>query len=411
MRVGGWKEDAQEASRWTAAWVEDGALPPQLGDGGYLAVEPPASGGGGVAIEVRNHGPPAGSGNVEFSFGNARVYARRDAASGGRYVFERKSLPEALQKDPSRLRELFAPARRADLDGRMADLQRGAYEAVGRDMVRDPILFKRALQQYRTNAIQEADRLISAGRHAEASQILDTLSETFGDTPDLNLRRALSKFGEGRTAVAVDALEEARPALRDPKPAIAEIDARLSQGNVPTNEELGLYRMGRGLEMQEQALRNPGLRMDTRFVVDPGGQLDFHVSLLDAVNGRKVRVQDIRSHHVYLDVDDPGLHNMDWPTSVPPTLPEAVSQRLVVTEIPSWEIAHAQPGALEVAATKHQYRLASKAQPLKNLSRYPSLRNEPCSGATDRQQRADCDPYVYLVTTRPTPAVRGSAGK
>jgi len=412
MRVGGWKDGAQEAPRWTAAWVEDGEFPVQLGDGGYLAVEPPASGGGGVAIEVRNNGPPPNSGGVEFSFGDARVYARRDPASKGRYYFERKSLPEALQKDPSRLRELFDPAAGpADIDSAIAHLQQGAYERVGRDLSLDPILFKQRLQQYRADGIREADRLMATGRHAEATQILDTLSETFGNASDLSLRRAMSQLGERRTAVAVDALEEARPALRDPRPAIARIDARLAQGSVPTAEEVGLYRIGRGLEMQEQALRNPSLRMDTRFVIDLDGQLDFHALLLDAVRGRKVPVQDIRSPHIYLDVDDPGLHNLDWSSSVPPALPEAVSQRLVLTELPSWEIAHAKPGVLEEVATKHQYRLASKVQPLERLTRYPSLRNEPCGSATDRQQRLDCDPYVYLVTTRPVAAIGISAGR
>jgi hypothetical protein len=411
MRVGGWRDGAQEAPRWTAAWVEDRALPPQLGDGGYLAVEPPAPGGGGVAIEVRDHGPPPGSGSMEFSFEGARVHARRDPSSGGRYIFERKALPEALRKDPSRLRELFDPSGREDLDGRIAGLQRGDYEKVGRELARDPILFKRGLEQYRTAALQEVDRLMAAGRQAEASRILDRLSEAFGNDPDLNLRRALSQLGTGRTPVAVDALEEARAGLRGAGPAIDRIDARLAHGNVPAAEQDALVRVGRGLEMQERTLRDPGLRMDTRFVLGPDNQLDFHVALLDAVRGRNVRVQEIRSRHVYLDVDDPGLHNVDWPASVPPTLPEAVSQRLVVTEIPSWEIAHAQPGALEVAATKHQYRLASKAQSLQGLSRYPSLKNEPCGSATDRQQRADCDPYVYLVTMRPAPAARAAAGR
>ena len=80
-----------------------------------------------------------------------------------------------------------------------------------------------------------------------------------------------------------------------------------------------------------------------------------------------------------------------------------------MTELPSWEIAHAQPGAL--AEATHHYRLASQAKSLERLSPYRSLRKEPCSDDADRQQRSNCDPYVYLITRRPAASAGMTGGK
>jgi hypothetical protein len=394
MRVGGWRAGSEEAPRWTAAWVEEGTPPLQLQDGGYVVVEPPASSGGGAVMEVANKGPPPGAGSVELPFGDVRVRALRDAR--GRYYFEGKALPESLRKDPSRLTELIGGKPAADLDNSLARLRRGSYDAVGHDLAKDPVLFKKSLLQYKADKFLEADQLAAAGRHEETARILDSLAETFGPDPDLSLRQALAQLGKGRAANAVDTLDD----------ALARIDARLAQAKMPAAEREALFRMRRGLEMQEAILGNPALRMETRFGLDPHGKIDFYGVLLDSVKGKKVPLQEIRSSHVYVDagIDAPEVHNIDWSPPLQGKIDEAVSRQLDVTEFSSWEIAHAQPGALREAASGHQFRLGSPAA--KALEH--SLRQEPCSGDADRQQRPECDPYVYLITMRPGAAAVGT---
>lgn len=397
MRVGGWRVGSDDTQRWTAAWIEDGVPPVQLGDGSYLVVDPPPNGGGGVAMEVSNRGPPPTSNPVELIFADTRVRARKDA--GGRYYFLHQDLPEALRTDPSPLPELIR-GEAADIDGSLTKLARGSYEAVGSDLLKDPILFKKRIQRYRADQIREAERLTEAGDYGEADRILVSLADTFGSDPDLSLRRALVQLSQGRSTTALDTLEESLSSgLRDAKPAIARINARLAQGNVSQAEQETLFRIGRGLEMRERTLRGSGPRMDTRFVLDSQGRLDFYTVLLDA-KGKKVRLQDLQSRHVYLDVDAPELSNIDWSSPAVLRQDEAVSLGLEITELPSWEIAHAQPGAVEEAVTGHKYRLVSRANSLTPLVRYQPLQTEPCGGDAD-PQKSKCDPFVYLVTKRP----------
>jgi len=401
MRVGGWRPGGQEAPRFVAGWVEEGIAPVQLKEVGHVEVKPPVGSEGGISIVTNRGPPPPTARDIELAWGDVRVPAKRDV--GGHYYFEGKNLPEALQKDPSRLRELIGSKDAVDLENRLARLQNGSYAEVAGDLSRDPVLFKKQIQQLRASRIREAEQEMAAGRPDEASRIFDTLIDVFGPDPDLSVRQALARLGEGKVAGAADALGDVLPAIHDPAPLFAGIDARLAQPGISAGERIDLFKLGRALDMQSLAARNPLQKTAVRLATDSHGQLDFHLLLLDAARGRRVAWSDIRSRRVYLDLDDPALHNVDWSPGGTMSFPEPVSQRLTVLELPNWEIAHAQPGVIEQVATKHRYRLASQALRLENLRSYSSLRNEPCSSAADRDQRPDCDPYVYLVTTQPAP--------
>jgi hypothetical protein len=412
LRVGEWRLGKSETPRWEAAWVDDAGLPPQLGDGEFLVLDAPRRGGGGVTMEVTNRGPPPAAGKLELSRGKVRVYARRDVKNTERYYFERKSLPAEFQKDPGRLRELVG-GQGPDLDGSFARLRRGDYEKVGNDLILDPATFKKQLEQLRIAKLREAKRLATEGKPAEADRIVESLIEIYGEDPQLSMTQALFRLGEGKAARAAEAIDDALPALRDAEPALAGIDTRLRQPGVPETEQLDLLHLGRTLEL-EQAARNPALGIgDVRTALGPDGRLDFQARLLKSVRGREVQVSEIRSDKLFFDVDDPALYNNDGPISLSSIQDPAVSRRLHIEEIPNWEIAHAQPGFLEQAATGRRYRLGSRTgvQALGKLSQYPSFRKEPCSGAADRQQRPDCDPFIYLVTSRPLPAAGAAAAR
>ncbi len=411
LRVGEWRPGKSETPRWEASWVDDAGLPPQLGDGEYLVLDAPRRGGGGVTMEVTNRGPPPTAGNLELSRGKVRVYARRDVRNTERYYFERKSLPAEFQKNPGRLQELVG-GQGPDLDSSFARLRRGDYDKVASDLVLDPATFKKHLKQLRIAKLREAERLAAEGKPAEADRIVESLIEIYGEDPQLSISQALFRLGEGKGARAAEAVDDVLLVLRDAEPALARIDARLRQPGVPETEQFDLLHMGRTLELKAQASRNPALGIgDVRTALGPDGRLDFQARLLKSVKGREVQVSEIRSDKLYFDVDDPAIHNNDGSISLSPVPGETVSRELRIEEIPNWEIAHAQPGFLEHAATGRRYRLASRTrvETLSKLSQYPSLRKEPCSGAKDRQQRPDCDPFIYLVTSRPLPAAGAAA--
>jgi hypothetical protein len=354
-----------DASRLNVAWVSDQDAATELNRTQFIVINYPSKGpSDGLAMEVTNRGPPTGLGPemlVKLKYGNETVSGVRFGNDGPVYV-ERAKLPPRVTEDAD---TLSTPSLGGGGGGQGKDpfsLFASAEDGDSRDaakrLVSGPADFGEEFNKYRQQSIDSIDQMLADGRTGEAQSRIERLIAVFGDDPKLVQHR--------------NTLERA-----------ADLSHRLEA--IP------------GMGAQTVTFVEQGqLKIELRL-------LEFRKSAASAAEAKASgKAVYIRSDRAIIDVN----------ASVLPSLDQVLSADNVVSKLVNWEIAKARPEVLEDFATGARYRLASDAvaqnQPRNlefgswsNLPRYSPMDQDPCSNASVRQQRPDCDQNVYLIDPQP----------
>jgi hypothetical protein len=353
------------ASRLNVAWVSDRDAAAELNQAQFIVINQPNNDlPNGLAMEVTNRGPPPPFGpemRVELKYGNDTVSGRKFGNNGPVYV-ERAKLPPKVTQDADMLSTPSfgsgGGGQGKDPFSSFASAEDGDYRYAAKRLVVGPADFESEFSKYRQQNINSIDHMLAEGKTAEAESRIEQVIAAFGDDPKL-----------------------------------------VQRSNT----------LARAADLSHHLDAIPGMQAHTVTFVGQG-QLKIELRLLDLRKSAASVAEARASGKVVYIRSDRAMNDVN--ASVLPSLDQVLSNDNVVSKLVNWEIAKARPDLIEDEATGEHYRLWSQGvaqnrpQNLEfgswsNLARYSPMDQDPCSNASVRLQRPDCEQNVYLIDPQP----------
>lgn len=419
-------EPTPDSRAFEVAFLDNAAAGAELNTGEYLSVEVPSGSSNGVKIATTARGPPEGARGVEIRIGDEVVRGHVDPATET-LVVRRSDLPTGLRDDLGRmgrvfknpeLRKVWADAGRDTAEIRVAvkearfqgarvaqEVHEGKFAEVADRLAKDPQGFRSALDQELADGLGACDRELSAGLPNRARFRLDSLSDAFGELPDIQLRRALVSLERGELDGAVESMNSAMSGkLRDPAGFFDEINARLKRPGLSASEQFNLNRLGetgRWREMQFHGFMPDG---EVSAFTD-GDRIGLRYRVAELPKGEVVKsVGDVTKGRAAVYVQDaPGLNNLDWSVSIEQTLEVVMSRDLGdVVRLPLGRIAEFSPSEIINLQSAAKYRCVTAGSTQWQPLIFPGIAQ--AVGHTlyhdDNDDDDDDERFAYFVTTK-----------
>lgn len=361
-------EDSQKAVRsMQASVVEEGELNSAISGQHTLIVE--RYPGGKTLLEVSPIQAPADSSLVGITDGKTNLQAwvspftRKvhiltrpnrilDAVKTARKLesTDLEGIRAATPKDvPANVVVSPKAALRAELP---TYLERQDFHPLAKEIANNPDSARLAFQERlqfdlrRNSAIREAQ-----GPNA-ALHDLDYLITTYGERPDLMLRRGLHQIDKGNLEAAAESVQTAVPrTMSDRRSFFDEVNARLAHQRGDSRRDL--YRYAQYADWGDR-LATSGNKATPIGAVRPlvtNKHFDIEFHLATFAPGRPVSLSELEGlstlKAVVYHQDDVALNRIDWSGSTEQSLKQVISGHLgTVVRLPQGDIAHFRPSAV-----------------------------------------------------------------
>lgn len=274
----------------------------------------------------------------------------------------------------------------------VANLEQGNMRKAALHLVDDPVSARHAIDNAVAKAVRRTDDIHEQLGADEALHYLDRLRVTYGDRPEIALRRSLVELERGRVDAAVEALSRA-PGMGpvDRQAFYDEVNARIQATADPHSD---ISRFAQFVHCQEHAGSHGDSWIDMLTPRVQGGRFDFEATLRGMPSdGHVLGVSDLRRDDwVIYRQSTASLDHLDWNQPIDKAIPDIVSGKLgKFVELPDGDIAQYRPSVIWSADHQTEFTPVIKAKqyiPLPNQLPGSSSRscnqvvNDPsCDGA------------------------------
>lgn len=399
----GWESSVATASDRAhpveMAWISADEMDSQLQNETLVAISRTEGDGTGVLLTRGARAPP-GSKTTELYIGGKQVEAQV-GPSGDVYV-KWRDLPEAVRQRPSLVQTAM------ERGGRLGDdmiphpaldraLDEEDFEAAVRELSRDPLHAQLILRAHYSNELNNATRLLAAGKDGEALTHLRSLETLYGPTPEIELRKALVFASNNRPEEAAQALRAVgQNNSSDTSALFEEVNHRLLKAPTDVERE-NLETVAKVADWQNIRVRQGSADVVTPIQSGDRILLEYRVvgkPEIQAVTG----VTDAKQSIIYIPQDDARLAHLDWSVDVDRTINQVISSHSgMVVRLPSTDIAYFRPSRiyLEDTAVSVERTYAPRySMPVQNGLR--SLDTSQCDG-TSKKPGCEQEGSVYVV--------------
>jgi hypothetical protein len=379
------------------AWYSKDRAAEELGGAKYIRISSVSSEADGVRLQIAAR-PPPGAVDTNVSLSGRELRAQRDSATGDYYV-RWPELAQEVREHPELLRGVARSGGSGDVPRSFDELAAGDFRRAARDLAGDPLLFKAALEQHYLSGLKEADTLLANGEDAKALRALDDLSNVHGNTPEIELRKAIALTRSGSPDRVVRAVNGTLKApIHDRTALFDEINTRIrnAQSSTERDDLAQLAAFGDWNDMRTTGALRDGVPVAN---VEKGRlQIDYHA--LGDLKGARVPDVPSRGAPIYVQ-DTPGLSNLDSPAAIQQALHSGIQGKVpAVIRIDQDELAFFRPAKIYMPDGKTSLRNVESSLRSDSDVAGQTYRAYSISHCSAEDNRAECRNQrqpVYLV--------------
>jgi hypothetical protein len=247
----------------------------------------------------------------------------------------------------SSVKELTLPGEGAAGSEFVVNLEQGNLRKAALHLADDPVAARRAIDEKVATAVRRTDDIHEQLGLDEALHYLDGLRTTYGDRPEIALRRGLVELERGRTDAAVEALNRApRLGSMDRQAFYDEVKARIAATADPHSD---ISRFSDFVHFQEHIGKQADSWIDRLTPRVKDERFDFDATLRRMPSESQIPgAMDFRADEwVIYRQTNVSLDHLDWNNPFDKAIPDIVSGKLgKVVELPDGDIAQYRPSVI-----------------------------------------------------------------